>query len=160
MAIDYELAIDMSMTVPACVKLLTHELGLEARLEAVREGARPLNRLYNSGLRSMIVAEGDASPHGLRLCIETFGFTPAVRVAMRPSWDHKLYERGMETMMRTVDLVLRSTGGDVGFSYEFERVHILRRNGGLYVRDDFEKHLRAQDLAFIRLPYQRKALRP
>jgi hypothetical protein len=159
MAIDYELAIDSSMTVPECVKLLTQEFGLEARFGARLEGARPVHWLRNSGLRSMFVADGDVTPQGVRLCTETFGFTPAVRVTMRMSTDH-LYEHGMTTMMRTVDLILRSTSGDVGFSYEFERIYILRRSGRLYVREDFEKHLRAQDLAHITLPYERKALRP
>jgi hypothetical protein len=160
MAIDYHLAIDASMTVLECVKLLTRELGLEARFESAREGARPVHWLRNSGLRSMYVMEGDGNPHGLRLCVEVFGFTPAVLIAMRPSWDHDLYERGMTTMMRTVDLVLRSSKGDVGFAYEFERVHLLRRSGKLYVREDFEKHMNAEELAYITLPFERKALRP
>ncbi len=153
MAIYYEFGADTKMSVPECAKKLIQELGLTTWPEG------PHVRLYNDGV-TLTVMHGDATAPGKRLALEAFGFVPTLRVSFRPSLGGPNMELGAQTMMRVVDLLLRSTDGDAGFAKEFERVLLLRRGGRLYARDDFENHLNPEQFAMISLPYERKALRP
>ncbi len=153
MAIYYELGADTKMSVPECSKKLIAEFGLRVRSEG------PHVWLYNDGV-TVTVLPGDANEHGKRLALEAFGFAPTLLVSFRPVLGGPNMELGVQTMMRIVDLMLCSTTGDTGFAMEFERVLLLRRNGKLYVRDDFESELNTERLAMISLPYERKALRP
>jgi hypothetical protein len=153
MAVDYEFGADTKMSVPECTKKLIRELGLKTWPEG------PHVRLYNDGV-TLIVMNGDASPPGKQLALEAFGFVPTLRVSFRPRLGGPNMELGAQTMMRVVDLLLRSTDGDAGFAVEFERVLLLRRSGRLYARDDFENYLNIDQFAMIGLPCERKALRP
>jgi hypothetical protein len=153
MAVDYEIALTDSMSVHECAKQLVGNLGLVWQREGV-----PL-RLYNDGV-AVTVLTADANPFGRKLALEAFGFAPTLHLSMRPVLGGPNMDLGVQTMMRIVDLLLRSTDGDVGFASEFERVLLLRRSGQLYARDDFENYLNTERLGMISLPYERKALRP
>jgi hypothetical protein len=150
MAIDYEFAVQDSIAPLECSKTLSHRL----KLNAMAEGGRV--RLYNQGLRVLVEA-GDKTPSVRTLCSDVFGFAPGWAISMRPVLSDEHYELAIKTMMQVVELMFSTTKGDAGFSYEFERVHMLRKNGTLYLREDFESHRRAEDLAWITQPYIRKA---
>jgi hypothetical protein len=153
MAVDYQFGADTTMSVPECTKKLIRELGLITSPEG------PHVRLYNDGV-TLTVKHGDATASGKQLALESFGFVPTLRISFRPRLGGPHMELGARTMMRVVDLMLRSTTGDVGFATEFESVLLLRHSGRLYARDDFENHLNSEQLALISLPHERKALRP
>jgi hypothetical protein len=153
MAIYYEFGADTKMSVSECVKKLILDLDLKHSPEGQQV------RLYNDGV-SVTVLAGDANPFGRKLALQAFGFTPTLYVSFRPRLGGPHMELGAQTIMRVVDLLLRTNDGDAGFAVEFERVLLLRRSGRLYARDTFENHLNPEDLAMISLPYERKALRP
>jgi hypothetical protein len=153
MAVDYQFCADTNMSVSECAKKLIRDLGVRTSPEG------PHVRLYNDGV-ALTVKHGNATVPGKQLALESFGFVPSLRVSFRPRLGGPHNELGMQTMMRAVDLMLRTDEGDAGFAKEFERVLLLRRSGRLYARDTFENHLNPEDLAMISLPYERKALRP
>jgi hypothetical protein len=153
MSIDYELGADTKMSVSECAKTLIQQLSLKTWPEA------PPVCLYNDGV-TVTVFGSDANRFRRGPALEAFGFAPTFFLSMRPALGGPHMELGVQTMMRVVDLVLRSIEGDAGFAKEFERVLLLRRNGRLYARDDFENYLNCEQLSLIGLPHERKALRP
>lgn len=150
MAMDYDFSVDTTMTVAECKKLLTRELGLQVSPQ------RPDRWLVDAGTTVTVNAMDERSP-GMRLCREVYGFVPRLGITMRPVMS---LESGFVTIMGVVDLMLRSTQGDAGFSLEIERVLLLRRQGEVSVREDFRRHMSEQDLLRISVPYRFKALKP
>jgi hypothetical protein len=153
MAVDFTLAVDSAMSVIECKKLLIRELELEVSTQ------HPDLWLVNGGTTVIVRDVADLFSKG-RMETEIFGFRPQLVIGMRPVLSGPYAEEGVQTMMRAVDLMLRVTDGDLGFSVECERVLILRRDGRLYVRSDFESFFHDKDLKMISLPFERKALRP
>ncbi len=153
MGIQYELDFSKAMAPDQCVELLQREFAMKDS-----QGNRTPGRfLKTPGILLRVVPGGTFDE---RVCFELYGFRPSLNVWMNPVPSGPRYEDGMRAMMQIVNRLLEVTTGDAGFSSEHERVYLLRRDRVLYVRDDFEEYLRTQDLAFINMPYQRKALRP
>ena len=76
----------------------------------------------------------DERSAGMRMCREVYGSALRLGITMRPVLS---LESGFVTIMGVVDLMLRLTRGDAGFSLEIERVLLLRRQGEVCVREDF-----------------------
>ena len=152
MAIDYRCGADTPMSVLECKKLLMYELGLRVSTQ------HPDLWLVGEGVTVVVQDVNQVFSRG-ELHREAYGFTPRIVIAMRPVFGSHS-EQGMQTIMRTVDLMLHATDGDFGFSYECERVLLLRRNGKVFVRENYLDHINKEDIARITVPYQFKALKP
>jgi len=153
MAIDFVCCADTALTVVECKKLLMRELGLTVSTQ------KPNSWLINEGTTVTVQNVADVFGRG-RVEREIFGFNPRITIEMRPVLSGPYSELGSQTIMKTVDSMLRNTDGDVGFSVENERALLVRRDGVVYVRDNFVEHLRAENLELITVPYQFKPLRP
>jgi hypothetical protein len=105
----------------------------------------------------VIVNAMDERSAGMRMCREVYGSAPRLGITMRPVLS---LESGFVTIMGVVDLMLRLSRGDAGFSLEIERVLLLRRQGEVCVREDFRRHMTERDLARISVPYRFEALKP
>jgi hypothetical protein len=153
MAIDYSFVADTSMSVAECRSLLMREL----RLEISHQHPKPW--LFNAGATVIPYPFEDRGFHR-KVLLEVFGFVPTLEIGIRPVLSAAQFELGAQTMMRVVDLMLRSTEGNAGFALENERVLLLRKDGVLYAREDFTNHLNSEDLDLISMPYQFAPLRP
>ena len=152
MAIDYNCGADTPMSVLECKKLLMRELGLWVSTQ------HPDLWLVDAGTTVVVQGVDQLFNRG-ELHREAYGFTPRIAIMMRPVFGRHS-EQGMQTIMRTVDLMLHATDGDFGFSYECERVLLLRRNGKVFVRENYYNHINKERLELITVPYQFKALKP
>jgi hypothetical protein len=153
MSIDYNFGADTSMSVPECKDLLKRELGLWVPPK------NPHLWLVNDGTTIVVRAASETFAQG-ELYREAYGFLPQIVIMMRPTLSGPCYDQSMQTIMRVVDLMLLKTDGDCGFSYECERVLLLRRNGHVFVRENYFDHINPEQLAYITTPYQFKHLEP
>jgi hypothetical protein len=146
-SIDYDCSADASMSVSECKELLMREMGLWISKQ------RPDLWLVNE-CTTVVVQEGSKVFGGARVQREVYGFTPRLVITMRPTLSASYYDQSMQTVMRTVHLMLCNTEGDLGFSYECERLLLLRRDRKVVVRDNYLEHINQEQLSYITVPYQ------
>jgi hypothetical protein len=146
-SIDYDCSADASMSVYECKELLKREIGLWISKQ------RPDLWLVNEGT-TVVVQEASKIFNGARMQQEVYGFAPRLVITMRPTLSASHYDRSMQTVMRTVDLMLCNSERDLGFSYECERLLLLRRDRKVVVRENYLEHISQEQLSCITVPYQ------
>jgi hypothetical protein len=155
MAIDYNCLMDTPMSVAECMKILMREIGFKP------EAQKPSAWLMDENLATADVRTIEPSSFPSQMCEEHCGFQPRLRIRMRPYLSGRYAVQGSHTILRTVDAMLRNTQGDLAFWLELERLHLLRRDGKVVVRDDIEEHWNRENIErFITVPYEFKVLRP
>jgi hypothetical protein len=94
--------------------------------------------------------------------IEVSGFTPKLSMMMRPALTttEEEVEIGQRTMMKIVNCLLRQSSEDVYFSYEWEHMILVRKNGRLSVSSKFDHYLGDAYLSELTLPFATEKLLP
>jgi hypothetical protein len=84
-----------------------------------------------------------------------YGFRPSIIFDFKISLSFDFAVSSGEQAVKIVDFLLRKMQGDLAYSSEFERIIMLRRDACLYLREDYERSLRPEDLRrFISVPYE------
>jgi hypothetical protein len=160
MPVEYLCATDCEISATQWEGLLIKKMGFEARDEPWGIPDKNVHYLVNPNQLFILLDDINSQSQIMRLATEAMGFVPSVLFTLRAPMGGKFCVPASIDQVSVADFLLTQSKGNFGFSSELERLLIQRLDGTLYVRDNYEKWKRPQDLSLITLPYQLKALTP
>jgi hypothetical protein len=161
-SVENNCCIDDNISKLECEKMLISELGFWHKEVQINEAGPPWRYLTNESSLCITIREiTKADDPAYWLSTDVYGFAPSLSLRFRSSLTYLYAVSSADQEMLVVDFMLRNTKGNFGYSAQFEKPLIQRRNGKVFVRQDFEKWKNVEVLdKFISVPFERMLMKP
>jgi hypothetical protein len=160
-SLDNNCSFTDEISVLECEKMLIQEFGFSIMQEQRHQRGPIWRYLLDKTMLTISIIQVKADSPAYRLSTEVYGFAPYLSLTIRPAMSYTCAVSSGEKEIKVVDFLIRHTKGDFGFSSQFHTNLIVRKGGDVYVRDDYEKYLRTEDLAnHFNTPFEYKRMTP
>jgi hypothetical protein len=149
------------ISVAECEKMLTQEFGFSVNEEQRLENGRPWRYLLDKTMLTVSIMQVKVDSPAYRLAQEVYGFIPFLSLTLRPAMSYENAVSSGKKEIQVIGFLMSRTKGDFGFSSQFNQSLLVRKDGGVYVRDDYEKYRKTEELiSVIRAPFEYKKMNP